>query len=235
MKRVIVLFFISFLCGACATISRSSSPSHSQRPSLAQLQQFAQETVTDLQNKEKEGTLSEEEAKNWKNLQKSGESKEMQDLQKHIEKTLGFDFPIFISAAQSYGYSFEEIDEFLELGLFVKNPYCENEFNSYRIFQVLPDYVLADGCRKTSYDDCSTLDARIFMFPKQPDKLYFDNQILKPESNECSVYVGVFSYISKDERKHVVPVLMFLSKVIDKIQLESIDRMRAESKKEAFK
>lgn len=224
MKKIIYIFILALLGAAC-----SSAP---KRPSLSQLQQFASEVVIDFQEREKEGTLSQEEQEEWKRLQDGMNSEEMLSLKKHSAQPINLDFPFLVAGAKEWGYSFEEINDFLGLDLIVKNPYCEDEFKSYKVFQVLSEHVLAEGCEVTNYDKCSTSHGRIFMFLKQGEELYFDNKILTPPAEFCSVYAGTYSYESNGGLSHTVPVVMFFPKTIDKVQLEHIQTMREEPQKE---
>lgn len=223
MKQIIYMFIFILLCSACSTALK--------RPTLSQLQEFASELVTDFQEREKAGTLSKEEQDYWKRLQEEMNSEEMLRLKKYSTQPINLDFPVFVGGANEWGYSFQEINDFLGLDLIIENPYCENEFQSYKVFQVLPDYVLANGCEVSSYDTCSISYGRIFMFPKQGETLYFDNKILTPPANFCSVYAGIFSYESIGGNQHTVPILLFLPKIIDKVQLEYIQKMREETQK----
>lgn len=224
MAKIIYAFILILLCSACSTAPK--------RPTLSQLQQFASEIVTDFQERERAGTLSQEEKQVWNQVQEEMESEEMSSLKKYSAQPINLDFPFLVAAANEWGYSFPEINDFLGLDLITENPYCENEFQSYKVFQVFPDFVLANGCEVTSYDTCNTLNGRIFMFPKQGESLYFDDKILTPPVDFCSVYAGIFSYESKGGNQHTVPILLFLPKIIDKVQLEYIQKMREETQKE---
>ncbi|WP_428078324.1 hypothetical protein [Candidatus Avelusimicrobium alvi] len=224
MKKIIYIFIFMSLCAACSSVPK--------RPSLSQIQQFATQVISDLQARETAGTLSKEEQEEWKRLQEGMNSEEMLRLKKYSAQPINLEFPILVADANEWGYSFEEINDFLGLDLIVENPYCENEFKSYKVFQVLSDFVLADGCEVTSYDKCSTFHGRIFMFPKQGDELYFDNKILTPPSKFCSVYAGTYNYESKGGNSHTVPILLFLPKAIDREQLENIKKMREGMQKE---
>lgn len=224
MAKIIYAFIFILLCSACSTAPK--------RPTLSQLQQFASEIVTDFQERERAGTLSQEEKQEWNQVQEEMESEEMSSLKKYSAQPINLDFPFLVAAANEWGYSFQEINDFLGLDLITENPYCENEFQSYKVFQVFPDFVLANGCEVTSYDTCSTLNGRIFMFPKQGESLYFDDKILTPPADFCSVYAGIFSYESKGGNQHTVPILLFLPKIIDKVQLEYIQKMREGTQKE---
>lgn len=224
MKKIIYIFILMLLCTACSSVPK--------RPSLSQLQQFATQVVSDLQARETAGTLSKEEQEEWKRLQEGMNSEEMLRLQKYSAQPITSDFLVFSAKANEWGYSFEEINDFLGLDLIIENPYCENEFQSYKVFQVLPEFALAKGCEVTSYDKCSTLHGRVFMFPKQNDDLLFDNKILIPPVKFCSVYAGTYSYESQGGVSHTVPILLFLPKTIDKWQLENIKRMRETIQKE---
>lgn len=224
MAKIIYAFIFILLCSACSTAPK--------RPTLSQLQQFASEIVTDFQERERAGTLSQEEKQEWNQVQEEMESEEMSSLKKYSAQPINLDFPFLVAAANEWGYSFQEINDFLGLDLITENPYCENEFQSYKVFQVFPDFVLANGCEVTSYDTCSTLNGRIFMFPKQGESLYFDDKILTPPADFCSVYAGIFSYESKGGNQHTAPILLFLPKIIDKVQLEYIQKMREGTQKE---
>lgn len=224
MAKIIYVFIFILLYSACSTAPK--------RPTLSQLQQFASEIVTDFQERERAGTLSKEEEKDWNLLKEEMASEVMLSLKKNSAQPINLDFPILVAEAREWGYSFQEINDFLGLDLIIDNPYCENEFQSYKVFQVLSDYVFVNGCEITSYDICSTFNGRIFMFPKQGESLYFDDKILTPPAGFCSVYAGIFSYESRGGNQHAVPILLFLPKTIDKVQLEYIQKMREETQKE---
>ncbi len=222
MKKLFIIIFISLILCACAT---------TQRPSLYQIHKDVKTTIKNLQEKEKNTTLTEEEKKALAELKGLGEKAEIKNLLKYVDRDIDSSDIITFGTASQYGYTDEEIDRFLNLGLFVKNPYCENEYNSYEIFQVLSDFVLASGCEVTSYSTCSTINSKIFVYPKQEEELYFDKKILTPPSEFCSTYVGVFTYESKDGASHTVPVLTFLPKTISKQQLEKVLKSREEFSK----
>lgn len=215
MKKLICVLCV-FL-GACAS---------TQRPSLYQIEKNAIATIKDLQEKEEKDTLTEEEKKSLKELQELEEKEEIKKLLKYVERDIDYVDILTISVASQLGYSDEEIDKFLNLGLYVENPYCENEYKSYEVFQVLPKHVLAHGCEVTGYDKCNTISSKIFMYPKQKGELYFDKKILIPLSGFCSTYIGVYEYESKNEMMHTVPILTFLPKTINKEQLEIVQKTR---------
>ena len=126
---------------------------------------------------------------------------------------------------QQQGYSFEDIDKFLGLELSEQNPYCESEFFAYEVFQVLEDFVLAEGCVKSVQGSCGS-SGRFFVVPQKQGEPYFDGLILQPDKNECSVYAGTYTYKAKNNVEHTVPVLMFIPKMIDKLQINKISEMR---------
>lgn len=218
---------------ACASVSNVESDTYEsgKRPSLTRIYKNAALLVAALDDEEKEATLSDEEKEFVTNLKNLDKEKEFDELKKYADRSITLVDILTIGWAHNEGYTMEEIDKFLKLGLYVKNPYCENEYKSYEVFQVLPDFVLANGCEVKSYSECATINSKIFMYPKQKDELYFDKKILTPPNGTCSTYVGVFEYESKNEKNHVVPVLVFAPKVIDKEQLENIRQSREESQK----
>ncbi|WP_428075712.1 hypothetical protein [Candidatus Avelusimicrobium luingense] len=222
MKKLICILCLGLFLGACAS---------NQRPSLYQIQKHAIATIKDLQEKEEKKTLTKEEEATLKELKDLEKDEGIQILLKYAERDINYVDVLTMGIASQFGYTEKEIDKFLNLGLYVKNPYCESEYKSYVVFQVLSDFVLANGCEITEYDKCKTINSKIFMYPKQKDELYFDKKILTPPSGTCSTYVGVFEYESKNEMNHVVPILVFIPKIIDKEQLENIQQSREESQK----
>lgn len=205
--------------------------SGSKRPSLSYIYKSAEETIKDLYQKETEKKLSEEEKNLLVELKKLEDKEEIQNLLKYSERDISYSDILTIAWGAEWGYSDIELNQFLDLGVLVPNPYCEEEFGSYEIFQVLSDFVLASGCRETTYNKCDTSHGKIFMFPKKNDELYYDKKLLIPPSGYCPVYVGVYQYESKNETEHTVPVVFFLPHIIYKGYLENIEKSREESQK----
>lgn len=232
MKKLICILFLGLFLGACASVSKveSDNAETGKRLTLTQIHKNAQLFVALLEDEEQIATLSDEEKeritkfKNWEN------EKDIEKLKKYTDRPITTVDILTMGWALEEGYTMEDLDKFLKLGLFVKNPYCESEYESYEVFQVLPDYVLANAC-DTSYSKCNTIGSKIFMYLKQKNEIYFDKKILTPPSGTCSTYIGIFKYESENGMTHVVPVLAFIPKVIDKEQLENIQRLREESQK----
>lgn len=222
MKKLLLVLCLGIFLGACAS---------TQRPSLYQIQKNSVAIIKNLHEKEKNETLTEEEKKALEELKGLEEKEEMKNLLKYVERDINYADVLTMVTAFEFGYSEEEIDRFLNLGLFVKNPYCESEYKSYEVFQVLSDYVLAQGCEITDYDKCSTINSKIFMYPKQKDELYFDKKVLTPPSGFCSTYLGIYKYESNNGMTHTVPILTFLPKTIDKERLENVQKAREELSK----
>ena len=111
MKKIIYMFIFILLCSACSTAPK--------RPTLSQLQEFASELVTDFQKREKAGTLSKEEKKGWKLLKEEMASEVMVSLKKNSAQPINLDFPILVAEAREWGYSFQEINDFLGLDLII--------------------------------------------------------------------------------------------------------------------
>ena len=231
MKKLICILCLGLFLGACASVSnvKSDNAESGKRLTLTQIHKGAQQLVAVWNDKEKIASLSEEEKESIAEFKNWGE-KATEELKKYTDKPMTTVDILTMGWALEEGYTMEDLDKFLNLGLFVKNPYCESEYESYEVFQVLPDYVLANGC-DTSYDKCNTIGSKIFMYLKQKNEIYFDKKILTPPSGTCSTYIGIFKYESENGMTHVVPVLAFMPKVIDKEQLENIQRLREESQK----
>ena len=231
MKKLICILCLGLFLGACASVSNveSDNAESGKRLTLTQIHKGAQQLVVVWNDKEKIASLSEEEKESIAEFKNWGE-KATEELKKYTDKPMTTVDILTMGWALEEGYTMEDLDKFLNLGLFVKNPYCESEYESYEVFQVLPDYVLANGC-DTSYDKCNTIGSKIFMYLKQKNEIYFDKKILTPPSGTCSTYIGIFKYESENGMTHVVPVLAFMPKVIDKEQLENIQRLREESQK----
>lgn len=237
MKKLIFILCLGIFLGACASVSNSDTNNNKseEKPTLTQIHKDADIMVTSLETKEKEGTLQEDEKKFLQALRNWENETDTKALKEYATRPITIVDILTIGLGQDEGYTMEEIDKSLKLGLFIQNPYCESEFKSYEVFQVLPDYVLAHGCEITSYSKCSTSHSKIFMSPKQKDELYFDNKILIPQNDFCSTYIGVYKYESKDGTLRTVPILVFLPKVIDKGQLELIKQSREESQNWNYK
>ena len=233
MKKLIFVLCVGVFLGACATTSNVGADNIElgENPSLYKIHQRAKKVVAELQEKEKQNTLTDDEkelVEKFKNLDKE---KDAEMLIKYSNRSVTpVDILTMYGGIQA-GYSDKEISDFLKLGWYVKNPYCESEFKSYKVFQVLNDAVLVHGCEVESYDDCAFVYGKIFLIPKQSNELYFDTKILTPEYDYCSTYVGVYQYENKEKNINTVPILMFLPKKIHKAQLENIEEMREESQK----
>lgn len=221
MRKILFVLCVALFLTACATSQK--------RPSLAKINKTAQEMSLDLLEKEKQNSLNEKEKEILDKWNNAKENDELKQLIEYAERDINLADVLTMIWGVELGYTEHELDDFLKLGLYVKNPYCENEFDSYEVFQVLQDFVLANGCEVTSYDKCNTLHGRVFMFPKQGEEIYFDKKILSPSDNFCSVYAGIFTYENKAGNINTVPILLFFPKTINKMQLEFIKKMREET------
>lgn len=232
MKKLICILCLGLFLGACASGSNVKSDNYEsgKRTTLTQIHKNAQLFVAALEDEEKIATLSDEEKESIAKFKNWEKEKDIEELKKYTDRPITTVDILTMGWAQQEGYAMEDVDKFLKLGLFVKNPYCESEYESYEVFQVLPDHILAQGCDR-SYSKCETIGSKIFMYLKQKNEIYFDKKILTPPSGSCSTYIGIFKYESKDGMTHVVPVLAFMPKVIDKEQLENIRKLREESQK----
>ena len=152
MKKLICILCLGLFLGACASVSNveSDNAESGKRLTLTQIHKGAKQLVAVWNDKEKIASLSEEEKESIAEFKNWGE-KATEELKKYTDKPMTTVDILTMGWALEEGYTMEDLDKFLNLGLFVKNPYCESEYESYEVFQVLPDYVLANGC-DTSYD-----------------------------------------------------------------------------------
>ncbi len=235
MRKILFVVCVALFLTACAIVQKipsSTDKTAQKRPSLVEINKTAQDISTELFEKEKQNSLNEEEKEILNKWNNAKEDDEMKDFFQYFERNIELSDMIALRLGIDVGYTVQELDEFLKLGLYVNNPYCEEEFESYKVFLVLEDFVLADGCEITNYDKCNTLHGRVFVFPKNEGELYFDKKILAPVSGFCSVYVGVYSYESIGGLNHTVPILYFLPKKIDKVMLNNIKKLREETQTE---
>lgn len=87
-----------------------------------------------------------------------------------------------------------------------RNPKCE-DINSFKVFQVVDDFVLANVCEDS---DTSLCMGHTVIFKKEKGKIYFDDQIINVKGNECAIYTGTHKYPTKFGYK-TVPIV----KIID--------------------
>jgi len=232
MKKIFFMLVGLSLISACASIQTNQQKN-------AVNQEETQQTRISLKELEKhvKQKFAEIPSQELKKIEKDTEfqkgRKELEEaISKYSEREFSLQDMAFMSAAVAAGYTESEIFEYLDPSLVVKNPYCENEFQSFEVFQTLSDIILVHGCEKTSYSECSTAYSRNFVTYKKPNEIYFDKKILTPNKNECPVYIGVYQYESKNGNTHVVPILSFESKKITKMRIETILKIREETAKE---
>ncbi|HRZ27106.1 MAG TPA: hypothetical protein P5295_09890 [Spirochaetota bacterium] len=88
----------------------------------------------------------------------------------------------------------------------IRNQKCE-DVQSFKVFQVLDNFILANVCRDGDDEYC--LGHTVY-FQKEKDKIYYDDQLIKVNDNECAIYVGTYKYQTKNGYK-TVPIV----KIID--------------------
>ena len=91
-----------------------------------------------------------------------------------------------------------------------RNPKCE-DIKSFKVFQVLDNYVLAFACSNDS-DLCL---GHVVCFPKKKDKIYYDDQMIKVNDDECAIYTGTYQYQTKEGYKTVPIVKIIDSRITD--------------------
>ena len=230
MKKLICILCSGLFLGACASVSNVDSDSYElgKKTTLSQIRKVAEGVYAVAQDDKVIETLDDEGKEFIAKLKDWEKEESVEEFKKYADRPITAVDIFTMDLALEEGYTVEEVDKFLKLGLYVKNPYCENEFKSYKIIQVLSDHVLTMGCEVTSYSKCSTGHDKVFVFLKEDGKLYFDQQTLSAPSGSCPTIVGVYKYASQKREDNTVPVMMFLKRTISKKQLETIDKMRAE-------
>ncbi len=97
----------------------------------------------------------------------------------------------------------------------MRNPKCE-DINAFKVFQVLDNYVLATVCRDAdihifkNYEACT---GHVVSFRKVKETIYFDDQIIKVNDNECAIYTGTYQYPTKQGYK-TVPIVKIINSQI---------------------
>lgn len=232
MKKILFILVGLSLISACASIQTNQQENvvkqeenQQTKISLKELEKQVKQRLAEIPSEELEKI--EKDANSQKEIKEFKES-----LSKYSDREFSLQDAALIAAAVAVGYTDSEIFEYLDPSLVIKNPYCENEFQSFEVFQTLSDIILVHGCEKTSYSECSTAYSRNFVTYKKPNEIYFDKKILTPNKNECPVYIGVYQYESKNGNTHVVPILSFESKKITKMRIETILKIREETAKE---
>lgn len=82
-----------------------------------------------------------------------------------------------------------------------RNPDCEN-VKALKVFQVLDSFVLANVCESKYSRYCL---GHVVYIPKAADEIYYDDQKIIINKNECVIYTGTFRYETREGFK-TVPV-----------------------------
>jgi hypothetical protein len=232
MKKILFILVGLSLISACASIQTNQQENvvkqeenQQTKISLKELEKQVKQRFAEIPSEELEKI--EKDANSQKEIKEFKES-----LSKYSDREFSLQDAALIAAAVAAGYTDSEIFEYLDPSLVIKNPYCEDEFKFFKVFQTLPNMVLVSGCTKMLEDHCYSLSSRDFVTYKRDDVLYFDNKILQPNKDECPVYIGVYQYESRNGHTHVVPILSFEGKKITKMRLEEILKIREETAKE---
>jgi len=199
---------------------------------------FKKEDINAVLKSEKRPSLSEIEKRirdlTPEEFEKMKQEKEFSELAKNIKDYFQKSYinvsdkdVLFLVVAKSFNYTFEEIDKYLHLGLFVENPYCENDYKEFKVFDVIgQSFVLAQNCKNEYGDKCSTIGSSIFVFFQEKGEVYFDDKILSLGKKECVTITGTLSYLTSGGRKRTVPIVDFELKFIDKGRLQWITERR---------
>ncbi|MGN0025172.1 MAG: hypothetical protein ACI351_07065 [Candidatus Avelusimicrobium sp.] len=107
----------------------------------------------------------------------------------------------------------------------VENPYCEDEFKSYKVFQVLPDFVLVRACKDTT---CKTADDKVLLLFKEIDYSYTEGEIINTPDVFCRTYIKDYAYQDKSGKQQFASAFMLLPKNMEKSFLQQIKSLRGE-------
>ena len=134
---------------------------------------------------------------------------------------------MLIRYALNNGHSLKDCFDYF--GLYIENPYCENDYKKFKIFQVLvSDYAaLAYNCEKKYGDTCSAIGSSVFYITRSSDELYFDDKIISPNKEQCVVFTGTYSYETKNNIQKTVPKVEFAPKIINTRELYFIRQKRS--------
>lgn len=113
----------------------------------------------------------------------------------------------------------------------IHNQKCEN-VPAVRVFQVLDTFALATTCEYGKYTGDLYCWGHTVYVPKDKGKIYYDDQIIKPEEDKCIVYSGTYKYESEDERVRTVPKIKFVK---DEIENPEYTKWVKENKKKEQK
>lgn len=232
MKKMFFIILSLALISACSSVQTNQQSNNEKQEEKQQVEISLRELAKNV--KQNFAEISPEKLAELEKIEKNPEfQKEIKEFKesvaKYSEKEYSLQDMMFIGAAYAAGYTESEIFEYLDPSLVViKNPYCEDEFKFFKISKTLPNVLLVNGCKETSYSsECFTQYDRKFITYKKPNEIYFDGKILKPNKDECPVYIGVLEYGFQ-----VVPILSFEGKKITKMRSDKILKIREETAKE---
>lgn len=86
----------------------------------------------------------------------------------------------------------------------IKNEKCE-DIVAVKVFQVLDNFSLAHVCETSPYIKDLLCFGHTVYVPKEKDKIYFDDQIIKPQPGKCFSFIGVYKYKSQNGFNHTIP------------------------------
>ncbi len=96
----------------------------------------------------------------------------------------------------------------------IPNQKCEN-VPAVKVFQVLDTFALATACKYSEYTNNLMCWGHTVYINKEKDKIYYDDQIIKPEDGKCIVYYGTYKYESKDKIIRTIPKIKFVKAEIE--------------------
>lgn len=89
----------------------------------------------------------------------------------------------------------------------IRNTKCE-DVKSFKVFQVLDNFVLANVCRDGDDEYCF---GHVVYIQKEKNKIYFDDQKINLRRDECAIYIGTYKYEAKNGLLKTVPKVKIIS------------------------
>ncbi len=96
----------------------------------------------------------------------------------------------------------------------IVNPQCEN-VSAVQIYRVSDKFALAKTCKESKYSGRLICWGHSVYVLKDETKIYYDEQIIKPDNGKCIAYTGVYRFKEDDKKTHTVPKIKFIDGEIE--------------------
>lgn len=91
----------------------------------------------------------------------------------------------------------------------IQNPKC-NHLIAAKVFDIADDFVLANGC-VSGTDFCPGYAVYV---KKKKNEIYYEGKIIRPDTDKCLAYEGVYKYETASGFINSVPKLISVDKKI---------------------